>query len=717
MRTGADIRTAAGSGETTSGPSGRRRRHVLTAVLLPAILFAGGLLTWRVCVQTDLEMRSDLLLSTRSVAQAINVTHVKALNGSESDLQRPYYDRLKEQLAAVRSIFPQFRFISLLGRRTGYAADTSDKARPSEQPGGTLFFFVDSEPAGSKDCALPGEAYEEAPAAYRQVFATQTGTVHGPATDHRGTWVTGLVPIHDTKSSTYELASTTDAQAMVRRATALYRKDGRERFLKEVNDSLGRFCTGDLYAFAYDLRMTMVAHPVNTELIGRTLLDEKDWVGGKYFRREIRDLALSKGSGWVHYEYYNPVTKRLEPKTTYVERVDDVIVCAGAYTGTGAVPAMVCIDIDAHEWNMTLARAALPPVLTTGMLVLILLIGARLSARRERTGGTMASSRLQPLEPVLAVAIGTVLTVFAAWMIHVGQTRSRFESFQQLAASRTEAVAATLDNLRDTRLEALARYYIGNKNVTVSDFRQFTQYLTKNQAVQAWGWAPAVQAEDKAQFEARIRASGQPGFELWQFDAHGKRVLASGREMYYPLLHVTSLTTSTISEGFDLGSEPLQGAAIEEAARTGMFTGTDPVTLLQETGNPQGMLIFRPVFYEDDTHRLRGFAVAVLRLRAMLASVEQDNAAHVELSVIHSRRPPDVLAVSWDEDNLPSRELTAVRPFFAFGKVFSMTAFAGPEFMGMHPMKASWLFMLVGLALTGAIAVNIRSSLRRREML
>jgi len=62
--------------------------------------------------------------------------------------------------------------------------------------------------------------------------------------------------------------------------------------------------------------MTMLASPFRPELVGQNLLDKKDWSGGKYFRREIQEIARSKGSGWVNYEYENPANKQLESKTT-----------------------------------------------------------------------------------------------------------------------------------------------------------------------------------------------------------------------------------------------------------------------------------------------------------------------------------------------------------------------------------------------------------------
>ena len=153
-------------------------------LLLLAILCAVTLFVRWTAERVDREMRSNLLQQTWLVVQAIDINYVKALTGTAADAQSSYYQRLKEQLAAARSVNPKCRFVYLLGRK----AD------------GAVFIFVDSEMAGTKDYSPPGQVYEEAPAEYRRVFDQKTADVVGPITDRWGVWVSALVPITDQAS-------------------------------------------------------------------------------------------------------------------------------------------------------------------------------------------------------------------------------------------------------------------------------------------------------------------------------------------------------------------------------------------------------------------------------------------------------------------------------------------------------------------------------------
>ena len=675
-------------------------RSQLMAGAVVLLLILGALFALWETKQTDREMRTDLLQRTQLIAQTINIDRVKELSGTESDLSNPSYQRVKKQLADVCSTNPQCRFLYLMGRKSD----------------GTIFFFVDSEPADSKDYSPPGQVYTEVSDGFRNVFARHTASVVGPTTDRWGTWVTGLVPIHNPQTVMSGLATPDDARTLVRKAADYYRANGRTLFLKEVNNPQGEFRKGDLYAFVYDSSMTMLAHPVKPELVGQNQLNQKDWDGGKFFRNEIKEIALSKGTGWVDYEYENPANKQRDPKTTYFERVNDLIICAGAYKGTGAPLAVLGMDINSSKWSRDLATTMLPSVLLVLTLVAIMIIGMRLFIRRSQS--TQAQLRwMQHLETGLVIVVGGTLTLFAAWMAQEHETLNRNEAFEQLAASRTELIASTLNTLRDKELEGLAHYYAGSQDVTPDEFREFATYLTKNPAVSAWEWIPVVPTADKERFESSSTSAGLNGFKIWQKDAQGKRAPVSSREVYYPISQVAPMEGNEPALGYDIGSAPQPIEALSEASQTGLATATAPLLLVQDTKNKKGMVVYLPVFASDGSKRLRGFVAAVLRMDDFLGHTGQDEPVFLELSLLRKDAAPESLAISWDSEHPPATGLYLTRPVLAFGKVFGVTAHAGPEFMKRHPLRARWLTTLIGLVITGAFAFVTKATLLRHEEL
>ncbi len=121
-----------------------------------------------------------------------------------------------------------------------------------------------------------------------------------------------------------------DAKALVQKAAAYVKYQGKDKALAEISTPKGMFDKGELYVFAYDLQGVMLAHPKNPALIGQNLIAVPD-TEGKLFRKEIVDKAKSLGSGWVDYVYLNPETNRQEHKSTYFLKVGNIIICCGVY--------------------------------------------------------------------------------------------------------------------------------------------------------------------------------------------------------------------------------------------------------------------------------------------------------------------------------------------------------------------------------------------------
>ena len=122
-----------------------------------------------------------------------------------------------------------------------------------------------------------------------------------------------------------------DAIAMVERGAALMKAKGKDELIKRVNAKDPEFVQGELYISMRDAKTGIaVAHPYNPSIIGKNLTDVPD-ANGKKYRREFVEVAASKGKGWVDYMYKNPTSGKIEPKTTYVQKVDDLVLESGIY--------------------------------------------------------------------------------------------------------------------------------------------------------------------------------------------------------------------------------------------------------------------------------------------------------------------------------------------------------------------------------------------------
>jgi cytochrome c len=118
------------------------------------------------------------------------------------------------------------------------------------------------------------------------------------------------------------------AQALADRALLHMQQVGPEAAIKDFNDPKGAYIDRDLFVIVYDPNGTiMTGIPA---LIGKNARSLTD-VTGKEFGKEIIDAAHKADGSWVEYHMTNPVTKKVETKTSYVRRFDDYVVFVGAY--------------------------------------------------------------------------------------------------------------------------------------------------------------------------------------------------------------------------------------------------------------------------------------------------------------------------------------------------------------------------------------------------
>jgi cytochrome c len=126
-------------------------------------------------------------------------------------------------------------------------------------------------------------------------------------------------------------ATDKEAIAMVKKGVAFIKANGKEKGYAAITDKENKeFHDRDLYLAVHKLDGTAVAHGTNEKMVGKNFMEMKD-IDGKEYIRERVEFGKTKTSFWTDYKFNNPVSKKIEPKTAYCERLDDTVVCGGIY--------------------------------------------------------------------------------------------------------------------------------------------------------------------------------------------------------------------------------------------------------------------------------------------------------------------------------------------------------------------------------------------------
>lgn len=136
------------------------------------------------------------------------------------------------------------------------------------------------------------------------------------------------------QSHASEKGTKEEAVAMVDKVIRYYHRNGLEKTYNAISIQKA-FVDRDLYAFMLSMDGIMVAHSKLLVLNGKNQLNLQDADGIYFVRDRQLPLMRSKQSGWVNYKFYNPRTKKVDRKVSYIKKVNDrYFVGVGVYLGS-----------------------------------------------------------------------------------------------------------------------------------------------------------------------------------------------------------------------------------------------------------------------------------------------------------------------------------------------------------------------------------------------
>jgi PAS domain S-box-containing protein len=248
--------------------------------------------------------------------------------------------------------------------------------------------------------------------------------------------------------------------------------------------------------------------------------------------------------------------------------------------------------------------------------------------------------------------------------------------------------------------------------------------LAKHYYIQALEWIPRVQGPARSEYERLARADGLHGFSFTETRGAAAPVVAAPRDEYFPVFYLEPLAGNEKALGYNLASNPVRLAALQEARDTGRIVATARITLVQEKGNQYSFLVFAPVYrrpHPDNVlgrrKALKGFALGVFRISDFI-SVSDKNPntpprvrVHVfDLAAPESQRQlyprtPETTAQSLTQGLHEQKE------FEVGGRTWLLVATPGA---GLHRLPSlAWVVLLFGLLATGIYVLYLRQRMRQ----
>ena len=131
-----------------------------------------------------------------------------------------------------------------------------------------------------------------------------------------------------------QTATLDQAKDLVKKGRAYLKQHGCKKTFEDI--STGKALTvpehKELYLYVYDEKLNNLAHGGNPKLVGKNLWDMRDG-NGKFLNQELLKAAKA-GGGAVEFDFFNPNTRKVDPKTGWAEW-EDKADCGGVMIGSG----------------------------------------------------------------------------------------------------------------------------------------------------------------------------------------------------------------------------------------------------------------------------------------------------------------------------------------------------------------------------------------------
>ncbi|WP_394825774.1 CHASE domain-containing protein [Pendulispora albinea] len=325
-----------------------------------------------------------------------------------------------------------------------------------------------------------------------------------------------------------------------------------------------------------------------------------------------------------------------------------------------------------------------------------------------------------PLLVGFAVVTGLFLRA-SAWE----ETRLRTE-FERRATPLAHALEARLSEYQGV-VGFLSSLFEASPDVSRAQFREFCQRaLRKYPGIQGLGWNPRVEDARRAEFEAAARRDGLSHFEITEQDPEGVLRRAAARAEYVPVYYLEPEEGNGPAVGFDIASEPDRLEALIRARDSGELSATSRVTLIQEIGGQQGVLLVAPVFAPARdgaptraSRPLRGYVVGVFRIdhvmETAMKSVDHegldfrilDEDARDEDRTVYASRQTSAgpSRRAQNDHGVSSRRW---RDSFDFGgRRWTLEVTASAAYLAVYRSWQSWMVLAGGLLFVGILGVML----------
>jgi len=227
---------------------------------------------------------------------------------------------------------------------------------------------------------------------------------------------------------------------------------------------------------------------------------------------------------------------------------------------------------------------------------------------------------------IALILIVIAMGVFASQIVQQQNEENYREGLSTNAEFRALSVIHKMDDY-ETIVLSIRQFFYASDFVTREEFNIFVQpILERHNEIQAIEWIPKVPHELRETYVQIARNEGLTDFEFTAL-IDGEMVVSPEKPEYFPVYYLLPYKGNEAVAGFDLTSNISRSDSLIYARDTKDVVITEPIRLLQDTGEGFGFLMLYAVEKSD---QLEGFVNIVYEFEDYL---EKSLSVHEEIGL------------------------------------------------------------------------------------
>jgi PAS domain S-box-containing protein len=315
----------------------------------------------------------------------------------------------------------------------------------------------------------------------------------------------------------------------------------------------------------------------------------------------------------------------------------------------------------------------------------------------DKTKSAMTGSRLARIfllaPPWLVLAIAFAATLIAWYATHADSQRKAEAAFQLRAEQITAEIRARLEAYEQV-LRGGAGLFAVSGSVTRAQWHDYVAQLKLEASfpgIQGVGFAKIIVPEQRSAHVAAVQAEGFSDYDIRP---------EGSRDIYTSIVYLEPFSGRNLKAfGYDMFSEPVRRAAMEQARDSAVIAASGKVKLVQEDGDKvqAGFLMYAPVYQggqvpasvEQRQQLLLGYVYAPFRIDDFMAGLVNIPQNQMHLAIYDGSQQSD--SMLYGNDNREAHLASVQAPYSRVislevaGRPWLLTYSPAAEMLASHP--------------------------------